>query len=158
MSLALERPCLYRDVPAAEEPSTCAVWYSAWSLVQFTGKRYLRIGNLHLLPYQMHTGICQTLWMCCRWTWLKHCSKYQISEEYLSSLTKLPFLALKWATVALPTIWEQKERTSCKLVCFPPLLLKQKLLYCTTRKNRTWKQWMKLALLAVRNYHTVLKN
>lgn len=90
----------YRDVPAASaEPSTWAGWYSAWSPKQFTGKRFLKKDNLLVLPSQMHLRMCQKLWMCCSGTSCSALITYPISEEYLSSHSKLSFLALKWATV-----------------------------------------------------------
>lgn len=137
-------------------PVHCSALLEAW--YSSLEKRFLKIYNSHLLPSQMHPGMCQKLWTCCSGTYWSVLITHPIIEEYLSSLANLIISCIEMNHSFSSYHLEIKRNNQLQISMTSTSTLKQKLLYCTIRKNRARKQWRKLVLWAARNYHTTLKN
>lgn len=100
-------------------PVHCSALLEAW--YSSPEKRFLKIYNSHLLPSQMHPGMCQKLWMCCSGTYCSVLITFPVTEEYLSSLANLIShieMSHNFSSYHL----EIKRNNSCKLVGSPPPL------------------------------------
>lgn len=137
-------------------PVLCGALLEAW--YSSLEKRFLKIYNSHLLPSQMHPGMCQKLWMCCSDTYCSVLITYPITEKYPSSLANFIISHTEISHRFSSYHLEIKRNNQLQISRLSTSTLKQRLLYCTIRNYRAWKQWRKLALWAVRNYHTRVKN